>query len=272
MRNVAIFPYNAGSEGVRALADSLEVRIIKRENSRYVARPDKVVINWGASNLPDRVRGVGRVLNDPLFVANMSNKRRFFELMNGGPRLPDHWIRNGHGDMIGSNPDYHSPYVLLERVRDAQIVCRTVLNGHSGEGIHIYGNDQFDRGVDMPRCQLYTRYVKKAAEFRIHFMGGVVFDAQRKIKDPDREVRDWKVRSHDNGFIFVRENVNIPEDVLVQATACFERSGLDFGAVDVIWNEREGQAYVLEINTAPGLTGTTLENYSRAFRNILQQR
>jgi glutathione synthase/RimK-type ligase-like ATP-grasp enzyme len=42
-------------------------------------------------------------------------------------------------------------------------------------------------------------------------------------------------------------------------------SGLDFGAVDVIWNERQQRAYVLEINSAPGLEGTTIDDYVRYF-------
>ena len=268
MKNLAIFPYNSGSEGVKALAESLDVKIIKRENSRYVGRPDRVVINWGSSTLPENVRRAGRVLNDPLFVANMSNKRRFFELMAGGPRLPEFWVMGPDNRLSNPvNPD-HLMHDYLQTVKDAMLVCRTVLNGHSGNGIQLFTRQDYQT-IDVPRCGLYTRYVKKAAEFRIHFMGGTVFDAQRKIKDPEREVKDWRVRSHDNGFIFVRDNLNIPEDVLIQASACFSRSGLDFGAVDVIWNEKEGQAYVLEINTAPGLTGTTLENYSTAFRSLV---
>jgi glutathione synthase/RimK-type ligase-like ATP-grasp enzyme len=45
--------------------------------------------------------------------------------------------------------------------------------------------------------------------------------------------------------------------------------GLDFGAVDIIWNEREDKCYVLEVNTAPGLQGSTLENYANAIMEVL---
>ena len=48
-----------------------------------------------------------------------------------------------------------------------------------------------------------------------------------------------------------------------------ESIGLDFGAVDVIYNGHSNRAYVLEINTAPGLTGTTLDNYAAALRNLI---
>ena len=44
--------------------------------------------------------------------------------------------------------------------------------------------------------------------------------------------------------------------------------GLDFGAVDIIYNEKENQYYVLEVNTAPGLEGTTLIKYAERFSKL----
>jgi D-alanine-D-alanine ligase-like ATP-grasp enzyme len=41
---------------------------------------------------------------------------------------------------------------------------------------------------------------------------------------------------------------------------------LDFGAVDVIWNEKQQRAYVLEVNTAPGLEGQTVDDYARGIK------
>ena len=47
--------------------------------------------------------------------------------------------------------------------------------------------------------------------------------------------------------------------------AAIKALGLDFGAVDIIYNEAEDQHYVLEVNTAPGLEGTTLQKYTEAI-------
>jgi D-alanine-D-alanine ligase-like ATP-grasp enzyme len=122
---------------------------------------------------------------------------------------------------------------------------------------------------------LYTVYVPKKMEFRVHVFKGndasFIVDIQRKIKKPDAEVKDWKIRNLDNGFIYARNGVEeiVPEDVRVQARCAFDLSGLDFGAVDVIFNEGQGRAYVLEINTAPGISGTTVENYADAFRKLV---
>jgi D-alanine-D-alanine ligase-like ATP-grasp enzyme len=41
--------------------------------------------------------------------------------------------------------------------------------------------------------------------------------------------------------------------------------GLDFGAVDMIYNAKRNTYYVLEVNTACGLAGETLNKYVEVF-------
>jgi D-alanine-D-alanine ligase-like ATP-grasp enzyme len=45
---------------------------------------------------------------------------------------------------------------------------------------------------------------------------------------------------------------------------------LDFGAVDIIYNAKRNECYVLEVNTAPGLEGTTVEKYATKFASELK--
>lgn len=247
---IKIYAHNPHSEGAKNLAEALGVRRIKHEGSTWRPRLGDKVVNWGGSQIPD-FQGVNvAIINPPTFVRRTSNKLTFFEIMDGAneddPRIPayctniDHarrWIQEGH-----------------------KVVCRTLLTSHSGNGIVIA--EMEDQLVQAP---LYTRYVKKQAEYRVHIVRGRVIDVQRKIRDPDNTPTDWHVRSHANGFIFVRGSAPPPDDVTTQCLRAFRASGLDFGAVDVIIN-RAGEAFVLEINTAPGLTGTTVTNYADAFR------
>lgn len=254
MRNVNLFAYNANSEGAAELCEALDIRRIRHQNSNYVGSPQKTVINWGSSTLPAPVLR-SRVLNTPAVLSLMSNKRTFFEAMEDTDcRVPEwtvesnianHWIMQGN-----------------------TVCARAILNGHSGNGLTVHGPNV----VPLPRVPLYTKYVKKKAEYRIHFVNGEVIDIQRKIRRPDYAGPvNWHIRNHDNGFIFVRNGVReaLPQDVLTQAMHCIANSGLDFGAVDVIYNEQQDQAYVLEVNTAPGLTGETVVNYANAFRRML---
>jgi D-alanine-D-alanine ligase-like ATP-grasp enzyme len=145
------------------------------------------------------------------------------------------------------------------------VVCRTKLNGHSGEGIVIASKQE--EIVDAP---LYTKYILKKHEYRIHVFNGKVIFQQRKArkKDVADDKVNWKVRNLAGGFIYANQDVNAPDackQLAIDAVAALE---LHFGAVDIIWNEKQDKYYVLEINTAPGLTGSTLDAYVEAFNEL----
>lgn len=252
MPNLAIYPHNPHSEGAAELAAELGIRRIRQEGSTYVGRAGKTVINWGSSNLPAHVRG-SRILNSPEAIATCSNKRTFFQTVRD-VRVPE----------FTTDQQTAMRWVLDE----GTVVCaRTVLQGHSAEGLII-----LERGVDFVAAPLYTKYVKKTEEWRIHVFEGRVIAKQKKLKrnDFDGEV-NWRIRNHDNGFIYAREVADPAQDIVdqaVAAVACIP--GLCFGAVDVIWNQQQGRAFVLEINSAPGLSGQTVQDYANAFRPFLR--
>jgi glutathione synthase/RimK-type ligase-like ATP-grasp enzyme len=252
-----IYPYNENSESARNLSQSLNIRRIRQNNSRYIGRPNRTVINWGSSQLPENVLR-SRVLNNPNVVRELSNKIGFFRFC--GPtdvRIPQWTTSYDEIVSIRHENRRRSPIVVVER---------HVLNSHSGNGIRIVNSDEV-----IQRAPLYTVYIPKKAEYRVHFGDKQIIDIQRKIRDPNREPLDWRVRSHDNGFIYVRGNVQneIPQDVIDQAMNFINISPLDFGAIDIIWNESQGAAYVLEVNTAPGITGETVNSYAEYFRQFI---
>lgn len=254
MPRYRVVPYRQGSRAARSLADALAGRVLRLQGGTFVPRRDDVVINYGSTELPRNV-AAWPVLNPPQAIRNASNKLTFFRRMADTANqdiIPRFWTRQG------DIPDDAFP-----------IVCRTVLAGHSGEGI-VIADDR--RG--LVNAPLYVEYIKKQQEYRIHLglqRGQPVTIAQQR-KARDRDVPDgnvnWQVRNHQNGFIFVRGDVAPPACVLEVSRRAFLASGLDFGAIDVIYNERERRAYVLEINTAPGLEGQTIEDYANFFRNI----
>ena len=246
-----LYPYKTGSAGAKALAEALGVKRIKRERSKFRGRPDKIVINWGNGSLPDQVMAC-QVINKPEAVNCAGNKLLAFNALKE------------HEDV--NIPEFtEDKDEAIEWLNGGLVVARTVLRGHSGAGIVILHN--VDEMVDAP---LYVRYVKKTQEYRVHILQGKVIDQQRKARNRDVEDDNvnWKVRNHDNGFIFMREGVDLPEAAIQQASLAIYALGLDFGAVDLIYNEKQDKYYVLEVNTAPGLTGTTLERYEEAFNEV----
>lgn len=248
-----LYPYKPGSNSARELAQALEIRRISHRNSRFRGRPEKTVINWGASTVPEEVLKC-TVINHPDNVRRASDKLEFFR--NAECRKPE-WTE-----------DREEAEVWAEE--GATVVCRTVLNGNSGAGIVLAEDEE-----EVVPAPLYTKYVPKRNEYRVHVFQGQVIDVQRKARRrdvPDDQV-NWRVRNNANGFVFARNGDalgDVPQDVLDQAIGAVTSLGLDFGAADVIFNDNRSQAFVLEVNTAPGLEGTTLENYTRAFNNIRQ--
>lgn len=255
-----VLPYRSYSKGAKALADALGGKRLKPEGSLYKPFGNHVVINWGnTSNLGHPAltkqvlnQYVANVFNLPEDILRASNKKTFFRLMQEScsELIPRFWT-----DM-DDIPDDAFP-----------VVCRTVLSGHSGEGIVIANNE--DELVTAP---LYVQYVKKKEEYRVHVGSKpdgslVTIAVQQKRRRTDVSNPNWQVRNHQNGFVYARSNVNPPACVVDAALATFKDTCLDFGAVDVIWNQQSNKAYVLEVNTAPGLEGQTILDYKEFFKN-----
>jgi len=235
------------SKGAKALAGGLGVKRIKVKGSRLRGRRGKTVINWGASTLPEEVRRC-TVWNTPEAVGNATDKTLAFKLMTG---------------MGVSTVPYTDSRELAQIWVDAgdRVVCRTLTKASEGRGIVMA-----DKVRPLVFAPLYTKYVKKQSEWRVHVMFGCVIDIQRKVRDKDNPLPDWEVRNHDRGFFFQRHGLDVPDGIRQAAVAATDALQLDFGAVDILYNRHAESAYVLEINTAPGLEGTTLENYVENFR------
>lgn len=248
-----LYAYKQASSSAKLLAEALNIKRISHKGSSFKGRARKTVLNWGATTVPEEVR-LCRLMNPPEKVELACDKLKFFTaLTETNVRIPEF---------------YTSFEEVLKQIKDgADIVARSVLNGHSGAGITLITQETPLKNVvfDAP---LYTQYIKKKDEYRVHIVDNEVVDVQRKAvrEDKDKDEVNWQIRNHDNGFIYARENLEVPEDVLNQAILAVAACDLDFAAVDVVWNDHQNKAYVLEVNTAPGLEGQTVEKYADAIR------
>lgn len=155
----------------------------------------------------------------------------------------------------------------------ADVVVRGTTTGQAGAGIRLVtqndaiGDVEHSTLAEWPVAPLYTKYAKKRTEYRLHVWGKDLLDIQEKRKRSGSDANSM-IRSWDNGWVFCREGVVCPEEVSHAAVAAVAALGLDFGAVDVGWNEHYKRPYVYEVNTAPGLEGTTLERYVNKIKEI----
>ena len=248
---IYIYPYKLGSASAKALRDGLSphlgyrVKLVK-PNGRFNPRRTDRVINWGMSTLPNWEMDM-RDLNQCKAILKASDKRATFKLLTDAGVTTPEWTFS----------------IETARSWNTTVLCRTIINGHSGAGIVMA-----DKPDDIVPAPLYVKYKKKKEEYRIHVYNGKVIDTQIKRKrDGFKENTNFssKIRNHHTGWVYCRTNIvecGLRDNLAVQAVKAL---GLDFGAVDMIYNEREDKYYVLEINTAPGLDGTTIDKYVEAI-------
>lgn len=241
MVRIRVYPYKQGSKSAKLLADKLGGKVLKREGSKFSPREGDVIVNWGASGLPGF--GAASVLNPNLKVAQ--NKLDFFkELEHTDVRTPQFWTDKG-----------------AIQAGDFPVCCRAILTGHSAAGLVIANSIE-----ELVPAPLYTKYVKKKDEYRVHVFEENAFFIQRKAKKTSCTNPNWKIRNLAGGFAFVSvEKEVVPKDVIDQAILTLHMLGLEFGGVDVLWNDNEKKAYVLEVNTACGLEERTAEKYAAAI-------
>lgn len=268
-----VFPANSYSRSAKALAKALHgTKSISQIEHVTTKGTNLDVINYGwagfknAGNLQLALTNA-RIINRPEAVSVVRDKMRFFSAMQknkDGPRIPEFLT------------SLEEAQAHLEK---KEIVLGRSKTGSCGTDIALFE----DNPEGFAKSDFWVVYKKKRNEFRVHLFRFAkqepeIIDVQKKVlraTDPvsnqpiDKSKVNFMVRSHRNGFIFQRNDITVPEDVKTQALKAFSATSLDFGAVDVIWNEHEGKAYVLEINSAPGLEGTTLDNYVSAFEKIL---
>lgn len=264
---IFLYSYNFTSEGAKTLAAALGIKRIRHEHSKYSYKNGDVVINWGGSKLPPEV-AKAKIINAQDAISLCTNKLHFFQNFSGieGVNIPN----------FTTDKDKVSEWLKEKRV----VFARTKLNGMGGKGIvEMEGPD-----CEIEDAQLYVEYIPKKEEYRIHVVNGEIISEQRKgakIRfnqriDPDDlpidapEPINWRIRNLENGFVFVRnDDKEVPNCVKEQALNIFVKTGLDFFAADIIYNAHREKAYILELNTAPGLQGTTLEDYTTAFKKMI---
>jgi glutathione synthase/RimK-type ligase-like ATP-grasp enzyme len=214
MHNLKIFPYVFGSESAKALADLLDANRV-RDNGRYTPKSGQTLINWGNGGTPSwlgtaATRGV-RILNNFNAVNVAGNKLSTFKVLEeAGVSIPEfttsrstaqHWLEEG--DIV---------------------VERHTLRGSSGEGIRIVSLDDEDTEAQLTQAPLYTKFVPKTAEYRVHIFRGEMIDfVQKKRVSSERRDDTFNpyISSMEHGWVFTRTEVpEVPERGSFSKTSC----------------------------------------------------
>jgi len=252
-----VLPYKLASASAKNLAADLRCkRLYPDERSRFRARRSDIIVNWGLSGgLPRGLEGAGTILNRPENVALSSDKLRMLQRLTerGIPTL-----------------EFTTDKGVVEGWLDEGncVFARTLLNSHSGRGI-IELDPQAAEGQGhsaIPYAPLYTKYIKKKHEYRVHVLPNGKTEIRQKRKRNGLEEVNSRVRNHTNGYNFCKELSFKPDDLEAVAIAATKALGLDFAALDILYNERLNKCFVIESNCAPGLENSTIRMYGDALR------
>jgi len=138
------------------------------------------------------------------------------------------------------------------------------------QGKHVYKvNNQAELAAAAARCGggwYAANYINKVAEYRVTFVQGRVVWVARKTPGNPEDVA-WNV-ARGGRFDNVRFD-EWPLKAIRISREAFLLSSLDFGAVDVMV-DGDGNAYVLEINSAPSQTSPYRQScMAKAFDYII---
>uniref|UniRef100_A0AAU6W011 ATP-grasp enzyme n=3 Tax=unclassified bacterial viruses TaxID=12333 RepID=A0AAU6W011_9VIRU len=258
---------NAASNGageLKAALTALGVNVTTVRNDRPQGRLSNArrTLKWGSFTRTLEVANEDSIINNHAGQSSLNKKRCFELLRERGVPIPEFtteravaedWIRAG----------------------GFRVYERHSLTGSAGEGI-VVANNLGDLSATVP--PLYTQGIKgKRREYRIHVfnMDGVqrYFVQQKKRRAGFQEQENYtsEVRNLESGWIFANQDITQPRQVTLDAAvAACKALKLNFGAVDLIEQEKaNGGSFVLEVNTAPGLQGATVNFYASSLVDAL---
>jgi len=143
------------------------------------------------------------------------------------------------------------------------VFCRTLTRASEGRGIVVA--ETVDQLVDAP---VYTKYLKKKREFRVHvFKDRVVQVVEKRKRSGWDSPRDTRIRNSANGYVFCRDVTDLPAGLCEMALRASLVTQSDFKGVDIGYNEKLNQLFVIEVNSAPGIEGSNVTDYVNTILN-----
>lgn len=277
----------------RALQDALAINGGREKPINLKA--NDILIGWGTKTKQNINLPLGKILNHPNAIRKNRNKFSALEVMaanrdlagniaifckadqikrkiqEGAMALPMVGRKNYHQGGAGwwtCICDSHVDLAIEEGVQYFQkfLDIKTEYRVHVFDGKIIYAVKKVENATEAgwvaQRKQKILDYAQKnninVNQATMDYVLGKLYKEQQL---PDRIVR-----SNHRGWKFSSVALNLLsaplKNAAIKAVAAL---GLDFGAVDCCI-DMKGHPWILEINSGPGLQGTTLVKYTAAFK------
>ena len=235
-QRIVVYPYKMSSEAGKSISKELNALRVYPDRG-YSPRSTDVIFNWGSGTIPNWYKKGLNIINTPESVAVAINKRATFRLLRkAGVSIPFY------------TTDQELAMQWAER--GTWVVCRNRLEGKDGEGLTLA-----KKWEEIIPSKIYTQFIPNKREFRAYVWMGKCFEIIDK-KRKDVSTCDPDIRCSSRGWVHCKNPKDVPQDVAVQAVLATKALGLDFSGVDILYDGKN--SHVLEVNTAPGIYGTTV--------------
>jgi len=278
-----------------AIAEALGI-----SSGKNAPRNRDIVIGWGTKTSENVNLGNANVLNHPNAIRKNRNKFSVLETLKANRQLSSNVAKFFSSDVIRR---------AVER-EDATLPLIGRTNYHQGgKGLWTCLTKSHVEKAISDGAQYFQEYIDIKTEYRLHVFDGKVMYAVKKVENPTEagwiaqrkeKVLDYArknevnidvntlnyvlgrvvkevvlpdriVRSNKRGWKFSSVAINTLSAALKNAAIkSVEAVGLDFGAVDCAINVSD-HPFIIEINTGPGLQGTSLNKYIAAFREKIDE-
>lgn len=228
---------------------------VKRRRPPIPAEGEKdITIRWGCT-APVTTR---LVLNSVEAIHRVNDKGGFRRTMNEHPgMMPRTWYAEDIGDIdqypVVVRPRVHSRGRFIWRANTREELDNVIQTNRARLGNDFYISSFFD----------------KTHEFRVCIVQGRAVWVANKTPDNPGALA-WNV-AQGGRFDNVRWD-QWPLKVVKLACDIFPHTGLDFGGVDIMWDERTRTATVVEVNSAMSVTSPyRQEATAKAFDWIMNR-
>ena len=193
---------------------------------------DEVVIRWGCtSNIAGK-----RVINSAAAIHQVADKAGFRMMLDEHELCPPTWLR--------------AEDIPEELLANQGVIVRPRNHSRGKDMALLFDRDRVAATLAHWGGGYAGAFIKKAHEYRVCVVQGrVAWVAEKTPGNPDDIA--WNV-AKGGRFDNVRWG-DWPLKAVRIAVEAFELSELDFGGVDIM-TDADGNAYVIEINSAPSLT------------------
>jgi len=301
MKNNVYINYSGATDKTGGLlAEALDIK----GGIKSAGKTKDIVIGWGTKTKDNIDLGKARVLNHPDKIRVNRNKLKAMELMSAAKVniAPFSTTDTIIADLDNTKNPITLPVIGRTNYHQGGANFFTCLTKtHVADVINVLNNKLSKRGY-------FQKYIDVKEEYRLHVvLDKLIYAVKKKRRsnlteayieqqsDKIKRMAEKKgvelnddtlkyaleyqgkkiagsdniVRSNTRGWKFSSIKLeNVPHDLVVESIKALRALKLEFGAVDCVI-DTDGKAWIIEVNTGPGLEGTSFKKYVETFTKVI---